>query len=328
MVDNFTAKTYDSRIVSHINDSFVKARPRYFKFRCPNYYLISNGMEGDNEAYMTIEIRKGFYDDCRIYGSIRKWHHGALSESDLRWEEFIEAIKILEQILELPEKELYKFTLSKLEVGLGAKIPYDSTYVKTQIVGFKCSSYKIGDFEGYRKFATKNQDRIAKIYDKKTEIRKKIGLIKSIEEEQFIERTKELNIFRPEFTVQKGKANVREDIGIETIGDIVAHYPRLLAYFLRQIKYFQFRNNSDLEFTPTKGSVKEFTDYLLNVAINYLGAVGVRDIISQLAPDYQSDARRKIKKLTVDTSSDNQLKKNVIRALQNQSVDLFRRKVL
>lgn len=328
MVDNFTAKTYDSRIVSHINDSFVKARPRYFKFRCPNCYLISNGMEGDNEAYMTIEIRKGFYDDCRIYGSIRKWHHGALSESDLRWEEFIEAIKILEQILELPEKELYKFTLSKLEVGLGAKIPYDSTYVKTQIVGFKRSSYKIGDFEGYRKFATKNQDRIAKIYDKKTEIRKKIGLIKSIEEEQFIERTKELNIFRPEFTVQKGKANVREDIGIETIGDIVAHYPRLLAYFLRQIKYFQFRNNSDLEFTPTKGSVKEFTDYLLNVAINYLGAVGVRDIISQLAPDYQSDARRKIKKLTVDTSSDNQLKKNVIRALQNQSVDLFRRKVL
>jgi hypothetical protein len=328
MVDNLIAKTYDLRIVSHINDSFVKARPRYFKFRCPNCYLISNGMGGDNEAFMTIEIRRGFYDDCRIYGSIRKWYHGAISENDLRWEEFIEAIDILEQILELPEKELYKFTLSKIEVGLGAKIPYDSTYVKTQIVGFKRSSYKIGNFEGYRKFATNNQDRIAKIYDKKTEIRKKMRLIKSIEENQFIERTKELNIFRPEFTVQKGKANVRECIGIETIGDIVAHYPRLLAYFLRQIKYFQFKNNPDLEFNPTKGSVKEFTDYLLNVAINYLGAVGVRDIISQLASDYQSDARRKVKKLTVDSGSNNKLKENVIRALQNQSVDLFRRKVL
>ena len=328
MVDNLTAKTYDLRIVSHINDSFVKARPRYFKFRCPNCYLISNGLDGDNEAFMTIEIRRGFYSDCRIYGSIRKWYHGALSESDLRWEEFIEAIETLEQLLELPEKELYKFSISKIEVGLDAKIPYHSTYVKTQIVGFKRSSYKIGNFEGYRKFATKNQDRIAKVYDKKTEIRKKIGLIKSIEEEQFIERTKKLNIFRPEFTVQKGKANVKEDIGVETIGDIVIHYPRLLAYFLRQIKYFQFRNNSDLEFNPTKGSVKEFTDYLLNVAINYLGAVGVRDIISQLAPDYQSDARRKIKKLTVDTGSDNQLKRDVIRALQKQSVDLFRRKVL
>lgn len=328
MVDNLTAKTYDLRIVSHINDSFVKARPLYFKFRCPNCYLISNRMGGDNEAFMSIEIRRGFYDDCRIYGSIRKWYHGALSENDLRWEEFIEAIDILEQILELPEKELYKFTLSKIEVGLGAKIPYDSTYVKTQIVGFKRSSYKIGDFEGYRKFATKNQDRIAKIYDKKTEIRKKIGLIKSIEEEQFIERTKELNIFRPEFTVQKGKANVRKDIGIETIGDIVAHYPRLLAYFLRQIKHWQFKDDLDLEFNPTKGSVKEFTDYLLNVAINHLGAVGIRDTISQLAPDYQSDARRKVKKLTVGSGSENQLKKDVIRALQNQSVDLFRRKLL
>lgn len=328
MIDNFTAKTYDLRIFSHINDSFVKARPHFFKFRCPNCYLISNGMSGGNEAFMTIEIRRGFYDDCRIYGSIRKWYHGALSENDLRWNEFIEAIEILEQILELPKKELYKFSIGKIEVGLGAKIPYNSTYVKTQIVGFKRSSYKIGDFEGYRKFATKNQDRIAKIYDKKTEIRKKIGLIKSIEEEQFIDRTKSFNIFRPEFTVQKGKANVREDIGVETIGDIVAHYPRLLAYFLRQIKYWQFKDNPDLEFNPVKGSVKEFTDYLLNVAIEYLGAVGVRDIISQLAPDYQSDARRKVKKLTVNTGSNNQIKKDIIRALQTQSIDLFRRKVL
>lgn len=328
MVDNLTAKTYDLKVVSHINDSFVKMRPRYFKFRCPNCYLISNGMGGDNEAFMTIEIRRGFYNDCKIQGSIRKWYHGTLSENDLRWEEFIDAIDVLEQILELPEKELYKFSLSRIEVGLGAKIPYDSTYIKTQIVGFKRSSYKIGDYEGYRKFATKNQDRIAKIYDKKTEIRKKIGLIKSIEEEQFIERTKDFNIFRPEFTVQKGKANVRKDIGIESIGDIVAHYPRLLAYFLRQIKYFQFKDDSDLEFNPVKGSVKEFTDYLLRVAIDYLGAVGVRDTISQLASDYQSDARRKIKNLTVGTGSDSHLKKDIIRALQNQSVDLFRRKTL
>jgi hypothetical protein len=27
------------------------------------------------------------------------------------------------------------------------------------------------------------------------------------------------------------KANVKDDIGVETIGEIVAHYPRLLAYF-------------------------------------------------------------------------------------------------
>lgn len=137
-----------------------------------------------------------------------------------------------------------------------------------------------------------------------------------------------MNIFRPEFTVQKGKAHVREDIGIETIGDIVAHYPRLLAYFLRQIKHWQFKDDFDIEFTPTKGSIKEFINYLSSVAINYLGAVRVRDVISQLAPDYQSDARHKVKKLTVDSGSNNKLKKDVIRALQNQSVDLFRRKVL
>ena len=44
MVDNLTAKTYDLREVYHINDSFVKAKPRHFKFRCPNCYLISNGV--------------------------------------------------------------------------------------------------------------------------------------------------------------------------------------------------------------------------------------------------------------------------------------------
>lgn len=322
MVDNLTAKTYDLRVVSHINDSFVKMRPRYFKFRCPNCYLVSNGMGGENEAFMTIEIRRGFYNDCKIQGRIRKWYHGALSENDLRWEEFIDAIDVLEQILELPKKELYKFSLSRIEVGLGAKIPYDSTYIKTQIVGFKRSSCKIGDYEGYRKFATKNQNRIAKIYDKK------IGLIKSIEEEQFIERTKDFSIFRPEFTVQKGKANVRKDIGIESIGDIVAHYPRLLAYFLRQIKYFQFKDDSDLEFNPVKGSLKEFTDYLLTYAINDLGTVGVRDVISQLAPSYRSDANKKVKKLQINSGVNNQLRKDVIGALQKQSLDLFRKQKL
>lgn len=328
MVDNMTAKTYDLRVVSHINGTFVNARPNYFKFRCPNCYLISNGMDGDNEAFMTIEIRKGLYDDCSIYGSVRKWYHGALSENDLRREDFINAIKIIEQLLELQEGELNKWGVSKLEVGLNAKIPYDSTYAKTQIVGFKRSSYKIGDFEGYRKFATINQDRITKVYDKKSEIRKKIGLIKSIEGDKFIKQTKNLNIFRLEFTVQKGKANVSENIGVKTIGDIAAHYPRLLAYFLRQIKHLQFKDDSDLKFNPIKGNVKEFTDYLLNVAIDYLGAVGVRDVISQLAPKYQRDARRKIKKLTVNTSSNNQIKKDVIQALQNQSINLFKKKIL
>ncbi len=328
MVDNLTAKTYDLRVVSHINDAFIKARPRYFKFKCPNCYLVSNGMSGDNEAFMTIEIRKGFYDDCRIFGSIRKWHHGALSDKDLRWEEFSEAVENLALRLEITFGEFCRFEISKLEVGLNAKISYDSTYVKTQIIGFKRSSYRIGDNEGYRKFATKNQDRIAKIYDKKSEIRRKISLIKSPEEAQFIEQSKNLNIFRSEFTVQKGKANVKKNIGVETIGEIVMHYPRLLAYFLRQIKQWQFKDNPDLEFKPVKGSSKEFTDYLLNVAINYLGGVGIRDVISQLALNYQREARRKVKKFTVNTGSNNQMKKDVIRALKKQSTDLFRRQEL
>ena len=66
----------------------------------------------------------------------------------------------------------------------------------------------------------------------------------------------------------------------------------------------------------------------MNVAINYLGAVGIRNVISQLAPNYKSDARRKIKKLRVDTEVNNPIKKDVIRALRNQSIDLFRRKTL
>lgn len=208
---------------------------------------------------------------------------------------------------------------------MSGKIDYDSTYVKSQIVGYRSASYKILDGEGYRQFSTKNKDVIAKIYDKKNEIRSKIGLIKSVDEKQFIKQTKELNIFRPEFTVQNGNSKVKARIGIKTIGDMIEHYPRLLAYFLKNIRLYQFNDKPNLEFHPIKGSGKEFTDYLLTYAINDLGTVGVRGIISQLAPNHQREARRKVKKLQVNTGANNQLRKDVIGALQKQSLDLFRK---
>lgn len=154
---------------------------------------------------MTIEIRREFYDDCRIYSSISKWYHWALFESDLCWKKFIEAIESLEQILELHEKELYKFNISKIEVGLGAKKHYDSTYVKTQIIEFKLSYYKIRDFEGYQKFTTKTQDRIAKIYDKKTEIRKKIGLIKALKRTSLLNEPRTWIYFAQNLPFKKAK---------------------------------------------------------------------------------------------------------------------------
>lgn len=330
MTDNLIAWAYgyNLRVISHINDTFVLARPHKFKRLRPNCYLISNGMSGDNKAYMTIEFLSGYYEGCKIQGSIRKWYHGALSDKDLRWNEIEEAFRLLAQKLEMDFDDLCKFTLSKVEVGLCGKIGYDSTYVKSQIVGFRSSSYKALDGEGYRQFATKNKDVIAKIYDKKNEICSKIELIKSSDEKEFIEHAKALNIFRPEFTVQNGNAKVKARIGIKTIGDMIKHYPRLLAFFLRNIKLYQFNDMPDLEFHPIKGSGKEFTDYLLTYAINDLGTVGVRDIISQLAPSHRREARRKVKKLQVNTGVNNQLRKDVIGALQKQSLDLFRKQKL
>lgn len=330
MTDNLIAWAYgyDLRVISHINDTFVLARPHKFKRLRPNCYLISNGMSGDNKAYMTIEFLSGYYEGCKIQGSIRKWHHGALSDKDLRWNEIEEAFRLLAQKLEMDFNDLCKFTLSKVEVGLCGKIGYDSTYVKSQIVGFRSSSYKALDGEGYRQFATKNKDVIAKIYDKKNEIRSKIGFIKSSDENEFIEQAKVLNIFRPEFTVQNGNAKVKARIGIKTIGDMIKHYPRLLAFFLKNIKLYQFNDKPNLEFHPIKGSGKEFTDYLLTYAINDLGTVGVRDVISQLAPNHRREARRKVKKLQVNTGVNNQLRKDVIGALQKQSLDLFRKQKL
>ena len=76
---------------------------------------------------------------------------------------------------------------------------------------------------------------------------------------------------------------------------------------------------------PIKGSVKEFSDFLVSYAANELGAVGIRDIISQLAPSNRREAWRKIKKLQVNTGKKNRLKKEVIGALRKQSIDLFRR---
>lgn len=326
MVDNFTARTYDKGIISAIHNYVLKSQSSLFKIKSPNCYLLSNGMNGGNESYMSIEIRQGHYSDCRINGSIRKWYHGALSDKDLRKEEFLEAINLLEKRIGLPQKGVYTFVISRIEVGLNAKTKYDSTYVKSQIIGFKRSSYKIGDFEGYRRFSTKYKDKTAKIYDKKNEIRKNIGLIKDIDEMQFIKQSQKLNILRVEFVVARGKANVKREIGIENIGDIVRHYPKLLVFFLRQIKLFQFKDSSDIEFKPIKGNVSEFTNHLLKVAVNKLGAVGVRDIISQLAPNHQSDARRKLKKLLDDTKSTNCIKIDVIRAFKKQGFDLFRNK--
>lgn len=327
MTDNLIARTYDLRVVSHINDAFVLARPHKFKRLRPNCYQISNGMRGGNEAYMTIEFQSGYYQGCKIHGSIRKWYLGALSDKDLSSNGIEEAFRLLAHKLEIDFDDLCKFTLSKVEVGLCGTIDYDSTYVKSQIVGYWSVSYKILDGEGYRQFATKNKDMIAKIYDKKNEIRSKIGLIKSSDEREFIEKSKSLNIFRPEFTVQNGSAKVNAKIGIKTIGDMIKHYPRLLAFFLKNIKLYQFNDNPNLEFIPIKGSVKELTDYLLTYAINDLGAVGVRDVISQLDPRYRNEANKKMKKLQVNTGANNQLRKDIIKALQKQSLDLFREKM-
>ena len=324
MTDYLTAKTYDLRIVSHINDNFVAQRNGIFKFKRPNCYLILNGMDGGNEAYMTIELTRGHYEECRIYGSIRKWYHGALSDKDLRRNEAKDAFTQLAEKLEISYEDLCKFSLSKIEIGLNCKMAYDSTYVKTQIVGFRSTSYKIMDGEGYRLFSTKTKDKTAKVYDKKNEIRSKMKLIKGVKELDFIKQSKGLNIFRCEFTVQNGKAKLKKELGIETIEDLITHYPRLLAYFLRNIGFFQLNDNSRLEFKPIKGTMKELTDYLLRDSINTHGAVGVRGLISQLTPESRYEARKKIKKLQVNTGANNHLKTDVIKSMKKQSIDLFR----
>lgn len=319
------AKTYDLGVVSHINDSFIKARPQFFKRQKPNCYLISNDMNGGNRAYMTIQFTCGYYNECKIFGSIRKWYLGGLSDDDLSWNEYKEAINLLAEKLEIAPEILHRFTISKLEVGLNGKIPYDSTYVKTQIIGFRSKPYKPLDGEGYRQFSTTNKDLIAKIYDKKAEIRRRIkGLIKECDDELFIKQTKKLNIFRVEFTVQNGNGKIDKRFKMKTIGDSIKHYPRLLAFFLNLIKQFQFNDKPELEFVPVKGSVKELSDFLICYATNKLGTVGIKDIISQLSPKAQREAWRKIRKLQVNTGRKNQLKKDVIGALQKQSVDLFR----
>lgn len=324
MTDNLTAKTYDLRIVSHINYSYVMQRPCIFKWIKPNCYYLFNGMDGDNEAYMTIELKRGFSDSFEISGSIRKWYLGALSDKDLRWNEAIDAFSQLAKKLEITFEDLCKFSLSKVEIGLNCKIDYDSTYTKTQIVGFRSTSYKILDAEGYRLFSTKTNDKTAKVYDKKNEIRRKMKLIKGVKELDFIKQSKELNIFRCEFTVQNGKAKLKKELGIETIDDLITHYPRLLAYFLRNVGLFQLNDNSRLEFMPTKGTTKELTDYLLRDSINSHGAVGIRGLISQLAPKHRREAWRRIKELQVNTGATNHLKTDVIHSLKKQSIDLFR----
>jgi len=324
MLDNLNAKTYDLRSVSHINDNFVAQRNGIFKFKRPNCYMILNGMDGGNEAYMTIELIRGHYEECRIFGSLRKWYHGALSDKDLRWNEEIDAFTQLAEKLEISYEDLCKFNLSKIEIGLNCKIDYDSTYTKTQIVGFRSTSYKIMDGEGYRLFSTKTKDKTAKVYDKKNEIRSKMKLIKGVEELDFIKQSKDLNIFRCEFTIQNGKAKLKKELGIETIEDLITHYPRLLAYFLRNVGLFQLNDNSRLEFIPTKGTTKELTGYLLRDSINSHGAVGIRGLISQLAPKHRREARRRIKELQVNTGATNHLKTDIIQSLKKQSIDLFR----
>lgn len=325
MIDNMIAKTYDLRVVSHINDFFVEARPQFFKRQKPNCYRILNGMNGGNRTYMTIQFTCGYYNECKIQGSIRKWYLGGLSDDDLSWNEFNEAINLLAERLEIAPEVFYRFTISKLEVGLNGKIPYDSTYVKLQIVGFRSALYTPLNGVGYRQFSSKSKNFIAKIYDKKAEIRSRIkGLIKDCDDEQFIKQTKQLNIFRVEFTVQNGNGKIDKRFKMKNIGDVMKHYPRLLAFFLNHIKQFQFNDKASLEFVPIKGSVKEFSDFLVSYAANELGAVGIRDIISQLAPSNRREAWRKIKKLQVNTGKKNRLKKEVIGALRKQSIDLFR----
>jgi len=210
---------------SHLTPKFFSARKETFeRYYSPFRYKLWNGEIQRKGCYLTVEAYNvGTLKSLRIVGSLRKWYYGEDSLEDLTRKDFICAIKLLSEKLQIPYDEFLKFDFYKVEIGRNIRLKVPVASFLSLVAGFSSNSYILRQENGWRHFRTCRFK--ATLYDKIKEIKKKSkkGLIKELDENHL--PFEELNVLRVEFTIMGGKAEIQKKLGFSSIYDFVEKYP-------------------------------------------------------------------------------------------------------
>ena len=284
MYDNLSIVSADCLVISHLSESFFTSRNMVFeKIYNQNAFKLYNPKNKFNKAPLRVQLDE-FGKSIRITGSVRKWYFGANSLEDFTIISFIDFIKSISSILEIPFKEFCQSTVSMVEIGMNIKTTERCSTILNMIVGYKSACYETVIQKGYKRFKTASFG--IKLYDKFEEIignKRNKKFINTIDEANFIDENKDRNWIRIELKINKGK-NLIKRIGYKTIGEMIDNFNDLYLYFWDSIQDLQF---SDIYtkipvFNPENKSDKEFMDFIKVVGINTIGVENINQMASKL----------------------------------------------
>lgn len=322
MIDNSSFKMKDSNAIAHLFDrNFFVTEPERFQEVAPGKYRLYNDWDYADRHYLMIEVNPTIRQ-VKISGSLRKWHLGALSLDDLTQIETWDAFADLAVYLGMSYRDLAQFHISRLEVGfnldLGGLACSDALQ---SIEEFKNSRFRPGQEEGYRRFRTK--EFTAKCYDKVQEIESRFGRILDPNEQYFYQNYHDKNIMRIEFVVRRGRASVREKIGIDTIGGLADNYFQILMFCLRNARKFAVSENA-AEFRARNGSYKDFMDYLKYLGLQTMSPTEQQEHISRLNLNARRDVRKALKQIRAYSSPGHDAQAEFRKLVTLQLISLLR----
>jgi len=296
MLDNCTIKSWDYWMFSHLTPRFFSTRKETFeRYYSPFRYKIWNGEIQRKGCYLTVEAYNVGKKSLRIVGSLRKWYYGEDSLADLTRKDFICAIKLLSEKLQIPFDEFLKFDFYKVEIGRNIRLKVPVASFLSLVAGFSSNSYILRQEIGWRHFRTYRFK--ATLYDKIKEIKKKSkkGLIKELEEiHQPIE---ELNVLRVEFTIMRGKAELQKKLGYSTIYDFVENYRDLYVFFWMNCQEFQLLEDFPIDRIPKSNSWGALKNVVFEEAARNMGYDRMMELCSYLDGKVKRDANLKLREL-------------------------------
>lgn len=240
-----------------------------------NEWRLNNPM---NNSHMSVwEHHNGA---VTVKGSLRKWQFGAYSIADLTLSSFVEATKLLAEMLGIAWETLCVASATQIEFGFNIPISIPYSKLSMKIVSYATFRAKKIRGRGRTKgnygtlyFGKRESDFRLKIYDKCKEIEDKADFTDDI-----ISSNTSPNIMRIEFTADDKDSLKRKGLSkIASINDLINHWEELRelwAYEVGRITIqsvisdtadFSLRDilcAETLNLYPWKDSINFFEEYI------------------------------------------------------------------
>ncbi|ELY2017907.1 hypothetical protein SL053_001812 [Flavobacterium psychrophilum] len=270
----------------------VNNRNRIKRNSIYGYYKIYNKpvyteKEKEEEPFMFLtykEEKNSSYVSIR--NSIRKWHFGKRSISELDKWQFLECICSLSKIIFNDSHSLLNATNLKLEIGKTLKISSDlGLRVLVNSIGHKEFHKRIiypGESQYFLGESKKNG---IITYNKGLEMQKQ-GLFKR----HFIEQlSRKYMLLRLEVKISKVSDSEFAKRNLKTINDVFTNWDLLLEYWKKQmlmIDYIDKISEEDIKHIKTEQR-NVVIDYLTNKGFDFIGTDNFNAILKSLIKDTQ-----------------------------------------